>query len=330
MSTALQMDTSRLRPSGPPGRLFHGDEFWTVRISGSLARSYARPDRSERGRDFTLEMCRASFFGFERVEDPVRGRIHLEGIPRDGAFLGDCKRTAAFEERRQVVALAGLCLEQSEDSELHSHLIPLQSHFRRADGSFPPRPVRYVIHPPMRMVVRRAGEEWQICVVANHEGVVLGLPGQEALRSAGNVPAENAMHWGRAPSDRWGGPTRGSGLGPRSQPRRLVSIRRRAVRSPSAGVWSRLKTVGLPVASAVEGVVPVAELEAAAACSRPTPATSARSAVLGRPSGPRGRTRSFNPAEIGSWTRPKAPVSSLRGGQGCFREDRFKKLDGVS
>jgi Mg/Co/Ni transporter MgtE len=45
-------------------------------------------------------------------------------------------------------------------------------------------------------VAERVGDEWQICVVTNGEGVVLGLVGRQALRSAENVRAEDAMSLG--------------------------------------------------------------------------------------------------------------------------------------
>jgi Mg/Co/Ni transporter MgtE len=37
------------------------------------------------------------------------------------------------------------------------------------------------------------GDEWQICVVTNDEGVVLGVLGPRALQSGDRVPAEDAM-----------------------------------------------------------------------------------------------------------------------------------------
>ena len=40
------------------------------------------------------------------------------------------------------------------------------------------------------------GDEWQICVVTNDEGVVLGLLGCQALRVRERVRAENAMSLG--------------------------------------------------------------------------------------------------------------------------------------
>ena len=42
-------------------------------------------------------------------------------------------------------------------------------------------------------VAERVADEWQICVVTNGEGVVLGLLGSEALRAAERVRAEDAM-----------------------------------------------------------------------------------------------------------------------------------------
>jgi Mg/Co/Ni transporter MgtE len=42
-------------------------------------------------------------------------------------------------------------------------------------------------------VAERVRDEWQICVVTNEEGVVLGLLGREALRSGEMVRAEDAM-----------------------------------------------------------------------------------------------------------------------------------------
>jgi hypothetical protein len=45
-------------------------------------------------------------------------------------------------------------------------------------------------------VAERVADEWQICVVTNGEGVVLGLLGQQALRSGGSVRAEDAMSLG--------------------------------------------------------------------------------------------------------------------------------------
>jgi CBS domain-containing protein len=40
------------------------------------------------------------------------------------------------------------------------------------------------------------GDEWQICVVTNDEGVVLGLLGCQALRVSERVRAEDAMSLG--------------------------------------------------------------------------------------------------------------------------------------
>jgi CBS domain-containing protein len=48
---------------------------------------------------------------------------------------------------------------------------------------------------PVSSVAERVGDEWQICVVTNVEGVVLGLLGQRALQSDGQV-AEDAMSLG--------------------------------------------------------------------------------------------------------------------------------------
>src|SRR4029077_2606863 len=45
-------------------------------------------------------------------------------------------------------------------------------------------------------VAERMGDEWQICVVTNAEGVVLGLFGREALRSAERDRAEDVMSLG--------------------------------------------------------------------------------------------------------------------------------------
>jgi len=45
-------------------------------------------------------------------------------------------------------------------------------------------------------VAERIRDEWQICVVTNDEGVVLGLLGGQALRSGKRVPAEDAMSLG--------------------------------------------------------------------------------------------------------------------------------------
>ena len=44
--------------------------------------------------------------------------------------------------------------------------------------------------------MERIGDEWQICVVTNKEGVVLGLLGRQALRSGESVRAEDAMSLG--------------------------------------------------------------------------------------------------------------------------------------
>ena len=45
-------------------------------------------------------------------------------------------------------------------------------------------------------VAERVGDEWQICVVTNGEGVVLGLLGLQALRAGERVRAEDAMSLG--------------------------------------------------------------------------------------------------------------------------------------
>jgi CBS domain-containing protein len=45
-------------------------------------------------------------------------------------------------------------------------------------------------------VAERVADEWQICVVTNGEGVVLGLLGRQALRAAERVRADDAMSLG--------------------------------------------------------------------------------------------------------------------------------------
>lgn len=45
-------------------------------------------------------------------------------------------------------------------------------------------------------VAERVGDEWQICVVTNDEGLVLGLLGRQALGSGQSVRAEDAMSLG--------------------------------------------------------------------------------------------------------------------------------------
>ena len=45
-------------------------------------------------------------------------------------------------------------------------------------------------------VAERVGDEWQICVVTDELGVVVGLLGRRALRSAERVAAEDAMSLG--------------------------------------------------------------------------------------------------------------------------------------
>jgi CBS domain-containing protein len=45
-------------------------------------------------------------------------------------------------------------------------------------------------------VAERVGDEWEICVVTNGEGVVLGLLGRQAMRSGERVRAEDAMSLG--------------------------------------------------------------------------------------------------------------------------------------
>ena len=55
-------------------------------------------------------------------------------------------------------------------------------------------------------VTARLRDDWDICVVTNDEGVVLGLLGGQALRSSKRVPAEDAMSLGPStirPSARW-------------------------------------------------------------------------------------------------------------------------------
>jgi CBS domain-containing protein len=46
------------------------------------------------------------------------------------------------------------------------------------------------------VVVERVGDEWQICVVTNGEGIVVGLLGRRALRAGERVRAEDAMTLG--------------------------------------------------------------------------------------------------------------------------------------
>src|SRR5229473_2812832 len=45
-------------------------------------------------------------------------------------------------------------------------------------------------------VAERVGDEWQVCVITNERGIVLGLLGRQALRSGGIVRAEDAMSLG--------------------------------------------------------------------------------------------------------------------------------------
>jgi Mg/Co/Ni transporter MgtE len=45
-------------------------------------------------------------------------------------------------------------------------------------------------------VAERVGDEWQICVVTDHEGVVLGVLGREALFARVRVRVEEAMSLG--------------------------------------------------------------------------------------------------------------------------------------
>ena len=45
-------------------------------------------------------------------------------------------------------------------------------------------------------VAERIGDEWQICVVTNSEGIVIGLLGRRALQSAERIRAEDAMSLG--------------------------------------------------------------------------------------------------------------------------------------
>jgi CBS domain-containing protein len=48
----------------------------------------------------------------------------------------------------------------------------------------------------VRDVAERVGDEWQICVVTNGDGVVMGLLGRQALLSGESVRAEEAMTLG--------------------------------------------------------------------------------------------------------------------------------------
>jgi Mg/Co/Ni transporter MgtE len=45
-------------------------------------------------------------------------------------------------------------------------------------------------------VAERVGDEWQVCVVTNDEGIVLGLLGRRALQLGDRVRAEDAMSLG--------------------------------------------------------------------------------------------------------------------------------------
>jgi CBS domain-containing protein len=45
-------------------------------------------------------------------------------------------------------------------------------------------------------VAERVGDEWQICVVTNEGGIVVGLLGRQVLRSDGSVRADDAMSLG--------------------------------------------------------------------------------------------------------------------------------------
>jgi CBS domain-containing protein len=48
----------------------------------------------------------------------------------------------------------------------------------------------------VRDVAERVGDDWQICVVTNDDGVVMGLLGRQALLSGESVRAEDAMTLG--------------------------------------------------------------------------------------------------------------------------------------
>jgi len=63
----------------------------------------------------------------EDVEDAVGGDADLERVPRDGALLGDRELAALLQEGGELVALAGLGLEQGQQSSVDAHRRVLSS-----------------------------------------------------------------------------------------------------------------------------------------------------------------------------------------------------------
>jgi hypothetical protein len=61
--------------------------------------------------------------GLEGVEDAVAGVTDLERIPGHGALLGHRELAACLQERGQLGALAGRCLQLRENSQSNGHCL---------------------------------------------------------------------------------------------------------------------------------------------------------------------------------------------------------------
>src|SRR5579862_1442603 len=92
------------------GRLLGGDDV--KRSDVGLLGQQVGCDLTECGRYLAGEMGLAGIFGLERIEDAVLRVTDPEGVPGDGAGLGQRQRPAGFQKGSELGAFAGLGLEQ--------------------------------------------------------------------------------------------------------------------------------------------------------------------------------------------------------------------------
>src|SRR4029079_6739358 len=76
---------------------------------------------TECGGDLAVQVRLSPVLTFEGVEDAVRRVAELELVPRDRALLLGSERAALLQEGGELITLAGLGLEQGEQSSVDGH-----------------------------------------------------------------------------------------------------------------------------------------------------------------------------------------------------------------